>query len=450
MRCPVAPERDAGSVHYTDSTISAVHCRIYRKRGGWFLEDCSSNGTYLNDTKLGKGNSAKLSHKDAFSLLKPMGGPDQPPYAYAVTFPGESAGRGRQPVDASAPPVLTSEEAIRMAMDQMPASRRPALANGVSSGPFALTMDFGDEYEAGVAAATPVRSTPSPMAVMTAANGSSQRSAPRELAGEGVSEGAVGLVSAGEAERVRAAVERAVEDANRQADQVRMQAVETAAQAVAAHWKATLESREAELAEAAAAERKAAVEEAVAQIRQDAGPAIDKAVRAATEIVAKEAEAQQAKAVAEAIAAASERCKQEQQAAVRAAQHAAELKLTAALGLAREEAASETAAMLEAKERERHAERIAIAAEADARVRVEVDKAWEATRLEAGVGTLAAVEAAKAELRQQHEQALKHHADAAERATRLAVSQAEENTLNELSRQERQIREEMSREASLR
>ncbi|KAL6057432.1 Kelch domain containing 4 [Balamuthia mandrillaris] len=62
-----------------DRKISTKHCHLFRekeeegtngRRGVW-LEDLSSNGTYLNGKKIGKGNRVALRHGDEISLVYP-------------------------------------------------------------------------------------------------------------------------------------------------------------------------------------------------------------------------------------------------------------------------------------------------------------------------------------------------------------------------------------------
>ena len=48
-------------------------------------QDYSSNGTFVNDYKVGKGNKVELSDGDVISFLKPWDPQkDKPPYAFEV------------------------------------------------------------------------------------------------------------------------------------------------------------------------------------------------------------------------------------------------------------------------------------------------------------------------------------------------------------------------------
>lgn len=56
------------------NAISNIHCRLYleldeNQMYAVYLEDHSSNGTFLNGKKLGKGNKAKVRNEDVISLL---------------------------------------------------------------------------------------------------------------------------------------------------------------------------------------------------------------------------------------------------------------------------------------------------------------------------------------------------------------------------------------------
>lgn len=90
-------------IYSKDNTISAVHCKISISRscgrGGeedyeegssssilptltaW-VQDCSVNGTFLNNDKLMKGEKVQLNQNDEIGLLKPCRGSTAPPYAF--------------------------------------------------------------------------------------------------------------------------------------------------------------------------------------------------------------------------------------------------------------------------------------------------------------------------------------------------------------------------------
>eukprot|EP01114_Cavostelium_apophysatum_P007077 TRINITY_DN1876_c0_g1_i3.p1 TRINITY_DN1876_c0_g1~~TRINITY_DN1876_c0_g1_i3.p1 ORF type:complete len:491 (-),score=180.47 TRINITY_DN1876_c0_g1_i3:220-1692(-) len=56
---------------FDDKLISTKHCRIYRESGIIFCEDLSSNGTYINGKKLGKGQQTTLHEGDEISIVVP-------------------------------------------------------------------------------------------------------------------------------------------------------------------------------------------------------------------------------------------------------------------------------------------------------------------------------------------------------------------------------------------
>ncbi len=49
--------------------MSGKHCKIFKDGTIIFLEDLSSNGTYVNGVKVGKGNRSPLKEGDEISLL---------------------------------------------------------------------------------------------------------------------------------------------------------------------------------------------------------------------------------------------------------------------------------------------------------------------------------------------------------------------------------------------
>jgi len=54
----------------SDIRLSGVHCRIYRDEdGNYYIEDLSSNGTFIEDEKIGKGNKRKITSGDKIYLL---------------------------------------------------------------------------------------------------------------------------------------------------------------------------------------------------------------------------------------------------------------------------------------------------------------------------------------------------------------------------------------------
>ena len=52
-----------------DQALSGNHCIIYKKDDKVMLKDVSSNGTYLNNTKIGQGNEVELEDGNQIWLL---------------------------------------------------------------------------------------------------------------------------------------------------------------------------------------------------------------------------------------------------------------------------------------------------------------------------------------------------------------------------------------------
>ena len=68
--------RDSSHHSYDDPTISSVHCKLIVKppsiakgKPQVWIEDCSSNGTWVNAQRIGKGGSLPLSDKDQIGFL---------------------------------------------------------------------------------------------------------------------------------------------------------------------------------------------------------------------------------------------------------------------------------------------------------------------------------------------------------------------------------------------
>lgn len=59
------------SLVINEQALSSTHCIIYKKDDKVFLKDVSSNGTYLNNTKIGTGNEVELEHLAEVWLLHP-------------------------------------------------------------------------------------------------------------------------------------------------------------------------------------------------------------------------------------------------------------------------------------------------------------------------------------------------------------------------------------------
>lgn len=63
--------KDTNHIFISNNKLSAVHCCITREPAGVFVEDLSSNGTFVNDTKMSKGAKLQLNDGDKLWLLHP-------------------------------------------------------------------------------------------------------------------------------------------------------------------------------------------------------------------------------------------------------------------------------------------------------------------------------------------------------------------------------------------
>jgi hypothetical protein len=54
---------------WTDKRMSSRHCRLFCKDGTVWIEDLSTNGTWLNSCRIGKGKKQALKHGDRIDLI---------------------------------------------------------------------------------------------------------------------------------------------------------------------------------------------------------------------------------------------------------------------------------------------------------------------------------------------------------------------------------------------
>lgn len=54
-----------------NKNLSATHCSVIKESDEAFIEDSSTNGTYLNDTLITKGARMPISNGDKIWLLHP-------------------------------------------------------------------------------------------------------------------------------------------------------------------------------------------------------------------------------------------------------------------------------------------------------------------------------------------------------------------------------------------
>ena len=241
----VGRSRDKVDVHCDDPMVSALHCRLTVKQRSesstaqvW-VEDLSSNGTFVNAQRVGKGRSVPLSHMDEVGLLVPCSGPDaaqRPPFAFICMV--ASVGDPVSGVD------------LKLAQHN-------AHALTLAQGPHALTLASND-----------VSST-EPTSAMVPASTWASSDAIREATDRAVRE-----TEAAAARSLERAVEDAVSDANRASDELRKKAVESAASAVAEHWSVVHQKGLAEEKEAAAARQQSAVATALEEATERARVAL--------------------------------------------------------------------------------------------------------------------------------------------------------------------------------
>mmetsp|Transcript_87345 Transcript_87345/g.245172 ORF Transcript_87345/g.245172 Transcript_87345/m.245172 type:complete len:773 (+) Transcript_87345:31-2349(+) len=119
--------RGVNSIVCRDVAVSGVHC-IVRKHSGtgacWFeVEDSSTNGTFVNDAKLEKGQTARLNHGDILALTRPNNQANIPgaPRLDAVQF--------RMEVGPEEPPARLSDPSILV----LSSEQRTSQAVGVLS-----------------------------------------------------------------------------------------------------------------------------------------------------------------------------------------------------------------------------------------------------------------------------------------------------------------------------
>eukprot|EP01102_Stenamoeba_stenopodia_P017307 TRINITY_DN6185_c0_g1_i1.p1 TRINITY_DN6185_c0_g1~~TRINITY_DN6185_c0_g1_i1.p1 ORF type:complete len:610 (-),score=108.48 TRINITY_DN6185_c0_g1_i1:60-1889(-) len=67
----------APECRFSDKRISLKHCKIWKDVTGVWIEDTSSNGTYVNGVKIGKGKKVQIQHGDEVSLASAPEKPNQ-------------------------------------------------------------------------------------------------------------------------------------------------------------------------------------------------------------------------------------------------------------------------------------------------------------------------------------------------------------------------------------
>jgi E3 ubiquitin-protein ligase CHFR len=63
--------RKSTNIEIKNLKLSATHCVVFKEAGVPYIEDNSSNGTYVNDTKMSKGAKLPLKDGDKIWLLHP-------------------------------------------------------------------------------------------------------------------------------------------------------------------------------------------------------------------------------------------------------------------------------------------------------------------------------------------------------------------------------------------
>ena len=58
---------------FTENKISTHHTRIFQEGTDIYVEDKSTNGTFINGQKIGRGQKSKLKDGDELSLVIPSG-----------------------------------------------------------------------------------------------------------------------------------------------------------------------------------------------------------------------------------------------------------------------------------------------------------------------------------------------------------------------------------------
>lgn len=86
-----------GQVKLTDKRLSRVHCKLLITSQATTVLDLSSNGTYVNGAKLGKGQQRALANGDKVALV-PEGYPN--PITYVYLMPDDIA-VAREPANTS-------------------------------------------------------------------------------------------------------------------------------------------------------------------------------------------------------------------------------------------------------------------------------------------------------------------------------------------------------------
>ena len=95
---------DANNTAIHDKRLSGMHCSLYREKKengeyGFFVHDMSSNGTYVNDMKIGKNEKKEIQNGDTVQLLSAKLVPPQDVIAYVFSLTGATQGKRKSSKD---------------------------------------------------------------------------------------------------------------------------------------------------------------------------------------------------------------------------------------------------------------------------------------------------------------------------------------------------------------
>jgi pSer/pThr/pTyr-binding forkhead associated (FHA) protein len=92
---------DKNNTVISDKRLSSTHCTLSRekKENGeytYYVHDTSSNGTYINNIKIGKGIKKEIQNNDYIQLLSSKMVPPQDVIAYVFSLSGTTQGKRKQ------------------------------------------------------------------------------------------------------------------------------------------------------------------------------------------------------------------------------------------------------------------------------------------------------------------------------------------------------------------
>ena len=117
-------------IRCSSDEVSSVHFKLVVRNGVVWLDDSSSNGTYINTVKTTRGSAVALKHMDQIGLCRPVSDTTRP-VRYAFTF---EAAMGRTlPARTARLSFATPDESVAINTRSASRAKSPSMASESSS-----------------------------------------------------------------------------------------------------------------------------------------------------------------------------------------------------------------------------------------------------------------------------------------------------------------------------